>query len=47
VVRLLDDSALALPIANPASTTVAVIEQPYQPEASKMPPAVAEQAPNQ
>jgi rod shape-determining protein MreC len=47
VVRLLDDSALALPMANPASTTVAVVEQPYQPEASKMPPAVAEQAPNQ
>ena len=47
VVRLLDDSALALPIANPASATVAIVEQPYQPEASKTPPAVAEQAPNQ
>lgn len=38
VVRLDDDGAIALPVADPGSTSFAVVEQPYEPE------AVAEEA---
>jgi len=38
VVRLDDDGAIALPLADPASTSFAMVEQPYEPE------AVAEEA---
>ena len=33
VVRLDDDGAIALPLADPASTSFAMVEQPYEPEA--------------
>ena len=33
VVRLDGDNAVALPLANPAATSFAIVEQPYEPEA--------------
>lgn len=45
VVKLLDDSAIAVPAARIGSTTVALVEQPYEPDAEKMPAAVSDQAP--
>lgn len=45
VVKLLDDSAIAVPAARIGSTTVALVEQPYEHDAEKMPAAVSDQAP--
>jgi rod shape-determining protein MreC len=33
VVRLDDDGAIALPLADPASASFAIVELPYEPEA--------------
>jgi rod shape-determining protein MreC len=38
VVRLDDDGAIALPLADPANTSFAVVESPYEPEAMAIDP---------
>lgn len=43
VVRLNNDGAIGLPIADIGATTVGIVEQPYQPEASAPPPVTAGQ----
>jgi rod shape-determining protein MreC len=45
VVRLLGDGAIAVPLADIGSTTVAIVEQPYEVEASAAAPVVADQGP--
>ncbi|MCL6678139.1 rod shape-determining protein MreC [Sphingomonas sp. RG327] len=45
VVRLLGDGAIAVPLADIGSTTVAMVEQPYEVEASAAAPVVADQGP--
>ena len=41
VVRLDDDGAIAIPIADPARVSFAIVEQPYEPEALAAPSAEA------
>ena len=43
VIRLSNDGAIALPIADLGSTTVGIVEQPYEPEASAAAPAASTQ----
>lgn len=42
VVRLDDDGAIALPLADPANTSFAVVEPPFEPEAMAAEPSSAE-----
>jgi rod shape-determining protein MreC len=43
VIRLNNDGAIALPLADLGATTVGIVEQPYQPEASAEAPAPSSQ----
>jgi rod shape-determining protein MreC len=45
VVRLDDDGAVALPLADPADTSFAVVEPPYEPEAGEAAAREAAEAP--
>jgi rod shape-determining protein MreC len=45
VIRLLGDGAVAVPLAKLGSTTVGVVEQPYEPEASQAAPTEAIEGP--
>ena len=45
VVRLDDDGAIARPLADPANTSFAVVETPYEPEAIALESPAAEEAP--
>lgn len=45
VVRLDDDGAIALPLADPANTNFAVVEPPYEPEAQAAEPRPLSEAP--
>jgi rod shape-determining protein MreC len=38
VVRLNDDGAIAIPMADPASASFAIVEPPFEPAASAPPP---------
>jgi rod shape-determining protein MreC len=45
VIRLDDDGAIARPLADPANTSFAVVEGPYEPEAMALESSAAEDAP--
>jgi rod shape-determining protein MreC len=45
VVRLDDDGAIAVPLADPANTSFAVVETPYEPEAQAAEPRPLSEAP--
>ena len=45
VVRLDDDGAIAVPLADPANTSFAVVEAPYEPEAQAAEPRPLSEAP--
>jgi rod shape-determining protein MreC len=45
VVRLDDDGAIALPLADPANISFAVVEPPYEPEAGEAAAREAAEAP--
>lgn len=40
VVRLADDGAVAVPVADPGSTSFAIVQPAYEPQAAQSPPAV-------
>jgi rod shape-determining protein MreC len=45
VVRLDDDGAIAVPLADPANTSFAVVEPPYEPAAGMPAPSESAETP--